>query len=163
MALCYNGMDVRLHGYVDSDFADDVDNRRSITGYVFTLGSAAVSWVSRLQNIIVLSTTEAEYVAATKAYNELIWLNDFMKELGKEQVTPSLHRDSQSVIDLVNNPVYHDRTKHIDVGYHYIRVLLKDCVLSLLKIYTSQNPADMLTKIATKKLKACSASVSLLR
>ena len=79
-------------------------------------------------------------------------------------MTPSLHRDSQSVIDLVNNSVYHDRTKHIDVGYHYIHVLLKDGVLSLLKIYTSQNPADMLTKmIATEKLKACSASVSLLR
>ena len=59
--------------------------------------------------------TETEYVAATEAYKELIWLKDFLKELGKEQEAPSLHSGNQSVIDLTNNLVYHDRTKHIDV------------------------------------------------
>jgi len=79
-----------------------------------------------------------------------------MKELSKEQMTPSLHSDSQSVIDLANNSVYHDRTKHIDVRYHFIRILLKDGVLSLLKIHTSQNFANMLTKVVTtEKLKTC--------
>ena len=77
-----------------------------------------------------------------------------MKELGKVQMTPSLHNDSQSVIDLANNPVYHDITKHIDVWYHFIRILLKENVLSLVKIHTSQNLADMLTKVVTtEKLK----------
>ena len=66
MALCYEGKDVCLHRYVDSDFAGDVDSRRSINGYVFTLGSGAVIWVSRLQKIVVLSTTEVEYVTATE-------------------------------------------------------------------------------------------------
>ena len=78
-------------------------------------------------------------------------------------MTPSLHSDSQSDIDLVNNPVYHDRTKHIDVQYHFIRILLKDGVLSLVKIHTSQNPVDVLTKVVTtEKLKTCLASVGLL-
>jgi len=72
MALCYDGTDVRLHGHVDSDFAGDVDSRRSIISYVFTLGSEAVSWVSRLQKIFSLFTTEAEYVAATKACKDNI-------------------------------------------------------------------------------------------
>jgi len=74
-----------------------------------------MSWVSRLQKVAALSTTEAEYVAVTETCNELIWLKDFIKELDKEQVSPLLHSDNQSIIDLVNNPVYHDITKHIDV------------------------------------------------
>ena len=72
MVLCYGGMDVQLLGYVDSNFAGDVNSQRSTTGYVFTLGSGAVSWVSRLQKIVALSTTEAEYVTVTEACKELI-------------------------------------------------------------------------------------------
>ena len=101
MALCYDVMDVHLYEYENSDFASDVKSQRSNTVYVFTLRSGAVSWVSRLQKIVVLSTMEAEYVAVTKAYKELIWLKKFMKE----QVTSSLHNDSQGAIDLTNNPV----------------------------------------------------------
>ena len=85
-----------------------------------------------------------------------------MKELEKEQETLSLHRDSQSEIDLANNLIYHDRTKRIDMRYHFIHKLLKDCGFSLLKIHTSQNPADMLTKVVTvEKLKNCLAFVGL--
>ena len=127
MTLCYDGTDVRLHGYVDSDFAGDVDNRGSTISYIFTLRSEAVSWVSKLQKIVALSTTKVEYVTATKACKELIWRKDFMKELGKEQVTPSVHSDSQSAIDLANNLGYHDRTKHIDVQYNFIRIFLTVC------------------------------------
>jgi len=133
MLLCYDGTDVHLHGYVYSDFAGDADNRKSIIGYVFTLRSGAMSWVLRLRKIVTLSTTEAEYVAVTETYKEMIWLKDFMKEIRKEQVTPPLHSDCQNAIELFNNPVYHDRTKHFDVRYHFIRILLKDGVLSLVK------------------------------
>ena len=113
-----------------------------------------MSWVSRLQKIFALSTTEVEYVAATETCKELIWLKDFFEELGKEQEAPSLYSDNQSMIDLVNNLIYHNKIKHIDVRYHFICKLLKDGVFSLLKIYTSQNPADMLTKVVTvEKLK----------
>jgi len=115
--------------------------------------------VSRLQKIVASSTTKIEYVAATEACNELLWMKDFLKE---KQEASSLHSDSQSVIDLANNLVYHDRTKHIDVRYHFICKLLKDGMFSLLKIHTSQNPANMLIKVVTvEKLKSCSASVGL--
>ena len=98
----------------------------------------------------------------TETCKELIWLNDFMKELGKEQVTPLLHSDNQSAINLANNPIYHDRTKHIGVWYHFIRILLNDRVITGEDIH-SQNPADMLTEVVmTKKPKTCSSSVGLL-
>ena len=97
---------------------------------------------------------KVEYVAATKTYKELTWLNDFMKELDKKQVTLSLHNDNQSAIDLAKNSVHNDITKHIDLRYHFICIFLKDGVLSLMKIHMSQNPADMLTKVVTtEKLK----------
>jgi len=86
-----------------------------------------------------------------------------MKELDKELVISSLHSDNHSAIDLASNPVYHERAKHIDVQYHFVGIFLKDGVLSLVKIHTSRNPADMLTKVVTtEKLKTCSASVGLL-
>jgi len=106
--------------------------------------------------------TEAEYVTVIEACKELIWQKDFLKELRKKKKAQSLHSDSQSMIDLANNPVYHDRKKHIDVWYHFIRKLLEDGVFSPLKIHMSQNPVDMLTKVVTmEKLKSCSASMGL--
>ena len=88
----------------------------------------------------------AKYVAETETCKELIWLNDFMEELDKEQVSSPLHSDNQCAINLVKKPVYHDRSKYIDVWYHFIRTLLKDDVM---KIHTSRNPTGMLTKVVT--------------
>ncbi|KAK8931242.1 hypothetical protein KSP39_PZI016333 [Platanthera zijinensis] len=82
-SLCFGGPKISLHGYVESDMTGDIDSRRSTTEYVFTLGSAAVSWISRLQKTIALSSTEAEYVAIAEASKDMIWLQSFMKELGK--------------------------------------------------------------------------------
>ena len=93
MSLLYDGTDVHLHEYIDSNFAGNVDSRKSTIGYVFTLDNRAVSWVSRLQKVVALSTTEAEYIVVTKACKKLIWMRNFMKELGKKQVTFSLHND----------------------------------------------------------------------
>jgi len=81
--------------------------------------------VSRRQKIVVLSTTKAEYVAVKEACKKLIWLKDFMKNIDKEQVTPSPHSDSQSAINLATNPVYHDKTMHIDVRYHFICIFFE--------------------------------------
>jgi len=99
----------------------------------------------RLQKIVAFTMTEAEYIAVTEACKELIWLKDYLKELDKEQEALSLS-DNQSVIDHVNNLVYHDRTKHIDMRYRFIHKLFKDGVFSPLKIHTSQNPADILNQ-----------------
>ncbi|KAE8723109.1 Retrovirus-related Pol polyprotein from transposon TNT 1-94 [Hibiscus syriacus] len=162
-ALCFKGRDTILTDYVDADLAGNVDIRRSTTGYVYTLGGTAMSWVSQLQKIVALSTTEAEYVAVTEANKEMVWLQSFLEELGKKQENNILYCDSQSVIHLAKNPSFHSRTKHIQLRYHFIRSLLEDGILKLEKISEAQNPADMLTKtVTTDKLKLCSTSVGML-
>jgi len=87
--------------------ASDKDSRRSTTGYVFTLGGTTVSWISKLQKVVALSTIEVEYVAATKASKEVIWLQRFMEELGKKQENSRLYSDSQSAIHLAKNSAFH--------------------------------------------------------
>jgi hypothetical protein len=160
--LTFRKDELKLEGYVDSDFAGEVDHRRSTTGYVFTFGNTAISWVSQLQKIVTISTTEAEYVAMTEASKELIWLQGLLTELGFKQEMNVLHSDSQSAIHLAKNSAFHSRTKHIDLRYHFIRSLIEDGVLKFLKIAGSKNPADMLTKpVTTEKLELCAASVGL--
>ncbi|KAE8666201.1 Retrovirus-related Pol polyprotein from transposon TNT 1-94 [Hibiscus syriacus] len=159
-ALCFKSGDTKLTGYVDADLAENVDIRRYTTRYVYTLGGTAVSWVSQLQKIFALSTTEAEYVAVTEASKEMVWLQSFLEELGKKQENNVLYCDSQSVIHLAKNPYFHSRTKHIQLRYHFIRSLLEDEILKLEKISGAQNPTDMLTKTVTAdKLNKRSAAV----
>ena len=161
-ALCLGGLDTVLQGYVDADMASDKDSRRSTIGYVFTVGGIAVSWISKLQQVVALSTTEAEYVAAIEASKEMIWLQRFMEELGKKQESSRLYSDSQSVIRLAKNSIFHLRTKHIELKYHFIRSVLDEELLKLDKIHTRQNHADMLTKVVTReKLSSFSVSIGL--
>jgi hypothetical protein len=161
-ALCFGGSNIFLQGYVDSDMAGDKDNRRSTTGYVFTIGGMIVSWILKLQKVVALSTIEVEYVAATEASKEMIWLHRFMEELGRKQEKNMLYCDIQSAIHLANNSTFHSKTKHIQLRYHFIRSILEDGHLKLEKIHTSHNPIDMLTKGVTReKLSSCSVSVGL--
>jgi len=162
LPLYFGKANLVLHGYMDADFAGDLDTRRSITSYFYTLGSTAVSWALRLQNIVKLSTTEAEYVLIIEVSKEIIWLKDFLKELDLKQEDYVLYSDNQSVINLAKNPVYNAKTKHIDVRYYFIHQLLEDGELLLEKILRSKNPANILTKSVTvNKLKLCSTSVGL--
>ncbi|KAL0434875.1 UNVERIFIED_CONTAM: Retrovirus-related Pol polyprotein from transposon TNT 1-94 [Sesamum radiatum] len=110
---CSDG--VKLIRYVDSNYANDRDSRRSTTSYVFTLCGACISWKSQLQNIVALSTTEAEYIATTEAFKEAIWLKRILTEIGFLKNNVTIFSDSQSSIQLCKNPVFHDRTKHIEV------------------------------------------------
>jgi len=119
-ALCFGGSNISLQGYVDEEMAGDRDNRRSTTGYVFTIGGTTVSWVSKGQSVVSLSTKEVEYVATTEASKEIIWLQRFMGELGKDHDMGTLYNDSQSSIHLANNSAFHSRTKHIQLKYHFI-------------------------------------------
>ena len=154
---------MKLLGYVDPDFSGDIDNRKSTTRFVFTLGGTAISWASNLQKIITLSTTEAKYVATTVVGNEMIWLHGFLDELGKKQEMSILHSDSQSTIFLAKNSVFHSKSKHIQTKYHFIRYLVEDKLVILEKICGSKNLADMLSKgITIEKLKLCVTSVGLL-
>jgi hypothetical protein len=85
---------------------------------VFTIGGTTVSWISKLQKVVALSTTEAEYVAAIEASKEMIWLQRFMEELGKKQENSRLYCDSESVIHLAKNSAFHSKTKNIQLRYH---------------------------------------------
>ena len=162
-ALCFTGSSSTLSGFVDSDLAGDVDTRRSTTRYVFTIGGTTVSWISRLQKVNALSTTEAEYVAATEASKEMIWLQCFLEELGQKQEDRPLYSDRQSAIHLAKNFSFHSRTKHIQLRYHFIRSVLEDGQLWLEKIHISDNLADMFMKVVPKaKLVSCLASIGLL-
>uniref|UniRef100_A0A2N9EMG6 CCHC-type domain-containing protein n=1 Tax=Fagus sylvatica TaxID=28930 RepID=A0A2N9EMG6_FAGSY len=143
-------------GYVDADYAGEVDDRRSTTGYVFTLSGGPICWKSTLQSIVAMSTTEAEYMAVAEAAKEALWLKGLVKELGLNQGGVQMHCDSQSAIYLAKNQVYHARTKHIDVRFHKIRELIVTGDIVLEKVHTSENAADMLTKpVTTAKFKHC--------
>ena len=148
--ICYGKSDLQLQGYCDADMAGDLDTRKSTSGYVFTIAGGAVSWCSRFQKIVALSTIEAEYISATEASKEAIWLDRLAKELGMLANTPVLGCDSQSAIYLAKNAMFHARTKHIDVRYHFIRQVLEDGLVTLTKIKTQDNPADVLTKSLAK-------------
>ena len=134
-----------LQGYVYADLGGDVDSSRSTTGYVFTCGGTTISWISQLKKVLDLSTTEAEYIAITEAGKEMVWLEDFLEDMDRKREDALLHSDSQSAIHLANNPVFHDRTKHIPLKYHFFRTLIQDGILTLQKIIGTKNPIDMLT------------------
>ena len=161
--LYFGKGEIKVEGCVDAYFVGEVDHQRSTTGYIIIVGTGAVSWMSRIQKIVALSTTKAEYVAVTKANKEFIWLQGLLTELGSMQEKCALYSDSQSAIHLAKNSSFHLRTKHIGLHYHFIRSLLEDEVLTLIKIQGSKNPADMLTKVVTiDKLKLCLTSLGLL-
>ena len=143
-------------GYVDSDYAGDLDKHRSTTRYVFTLSQAPISCRCTLQSTVALSTTEAEYMAMTYTMKEVIWLQGMLDNFGVEQDFLRVRCDSMSAIYLAKNQVYHARTKYIDVRYHFVRDVLDDGDIMLVKIHTNDNPANMLTKVVTGvKFKHC--------
>ena len=109
-----------VEGYTHVDYAGDMDKRRSTSEYVFMFTGGAVSWRSRLQNCTSMSTTKVEYIAVSEACKEAIWLARLVRDLGITVEMPTLHCDSQSAIMLAKNPVFHAKTKHIDVKYHFI-------------------------------------------
>ena len=134
-------------GYTDSDWAGNVDTRRSTSGYVFLMCGAAISWSSKLQTTPALSSTEAEYMACTRAAQEAIWLRQLLEQLKFKQTSPTcLLGDNQGAIALAKNPANHPRTKHIQLRYHFIRFAISDGHILLDYIPTSQMAADGLTK-----------------
>ncbi|OMO73383.1 Integrase, catalytic core [Corchorus capsularis] len=143
-----------LIGYVDSDYAGDFIKRRSLACYIFTLYGCAIRWKATLQATVVLSTTEAEYMSLTEGIKEGMWLHGLVDSLGLDVSKPVIYCDSQSALSLAKNPVYHERSKHIDVRLNFIRDALDNKVATIEKIPTANNPADMLTKpLTTDKFK----------
>ena len=140
-----------LVGYCDSDLTGNIDNMKSQTGYIFTLFGGAISWKSTLQSVVALSTTEAEYMAITAAVKESFWLRGIAGEFGVEQRTIPIGCDNSGAISLAKHQVFHERSKHIDVRYHFVREEIEKGNIVVFKVNTADNPADMLTKPLTRE------------
>jgi hypothetical protein len=124
-----------------------VDDRRSTSGQVFFLGSSDVTWASHKQKSVALSSCEAEYMAASTASCQAVWLRRLLaKMVGEEPQKIKLFMDNQSAIPLRKNHVYHDRSKHIDTRYHYIRECVEDGRVDVFHVRTNEQLADILTK-----------------
>ncbi|GJT52209.1 retrotransposon protein, putative, ty1-copia subclass [Tanacetum coccineum] len=141
------GKHVDVDGFVDADYAKDPDKGRSITGYVFMVHGCVVSWKATLQHVVALSTTEAEYMALTEAVKESIWLKGLLIELGVNLRSVVVNCDNQSAIHLSRNAMFHERTKHINVRYHFIREIVESKEIRVAKIGTKDNAADAFTKV----------------
>ena len=138
---------VKLDGYADSDWAGSVDDMKSTSGYVFTIGSGVICWNSRKQEVVAQSTTEAEYISLAAAANQAIWLRKLLADLGWEQSSPTeLYCDNKSAISIAQNPVHHGRTKHINVKFHSIREAEKNSLVKLHYCSTDEQLADIMTK-----------------
>ena len=138
---------LELQAYSDADWAGCPDTRKSITGWCTFLGNALISWKCKKQNRVSKSSTEAEYRAMSAACSEIIWLRGLLAELGFSQAHPTpLHADNTSAIQIAANPVYHERTKHIEVDCHSIREAYDHLVITLPHISTTLQVADIFTK-----------------
>ena len=136
-----------LRVYTDSDYAGDVEDRKSTSGYVFLLNFGAVSWCSKKQPIVTLSTTEAEFVAAAMCTCQAIWIKRILKELRyNDEYCTRIWCDNSSTIKLSKNPVMHGRSKHIDVRYHFLRNLTKEGLIDLVHCGSRDQLADIMTK-----------------
>ena len=146
--LCFSGSEgVDLVGYSDSDWAGDHDTRRSTSGYVFRVGGATINWCSKRQMTVARSSTEAEYVALSAAAQECIWLRRLLKDFGLSDDKPTtLYEDNTGALELAKNPKFHNRTKHIDVAYHFTRERVASNELSVLHCSTEEMVADIMTK-----------------
>ena len=146
------GSNLEVQGFCDSDHVADQDKRRSISGYVFTVGGNTVSWKSSLQHVVALSSTQIEFIALTENVKEAIWIRGLLDDMGLKPKPTIVWCDSQSVICLSKNNAFHDRTKHVEVKFYISKDIIKTGGVKVRKIHTFENSADMLTKcIPVKK------------
>jgi hypothetical protein len=135
-----------LHGYSDADWAGDVVDRKSTSGYVFILANGPISWRSKKQTCVALSTAEAEYVALAAATQEAVWLKALIAELRGKTSSITMYDDNQAAISMSKNPQFHGRAKHIDIKYHFVRDQVERKVIILKYCESSIMFADILTK-----------------
>ena len=148
LKLTYGGGEqCRIEAYADANGAT-LDPRRAISGFVVLIDGGAISWSSKKQELVTLSTMEAEYVSTTHAAKELIWFHCLIKEIFRPLIFPTiLHVDNQSAIILANSKnQFHTHTKHINICYHFIKFCIEDDSINLIYCPTEDMIADIFTK-----------------
>jgi phosphoribosyl-AMP cyclohydrolase len=139
-----------------------MDHKRSTSGYVLNLFGGPISWMSKRQVVVALSTIEVEYMAATLASKESIWLQRLCSGIMLVQKFVRIDCDSHSAIFLVKNPTYHSKTKHINIQYHFLRDMVEEKKVLLMKVDTLKNVSCSLTKyVSTEKFSWCRGSMGI--
>lgn len=139
--------ELELLGYIDSDIAGDLDDRKSTSGGLFFLTRSPITWLSQKQKVVALSSCEAEYVAASTAACQAVWLAGLLQEIMGTPVTPPVLKvDNKSAIALTKNPVHHDRSKHIQTRFHFIRECVEAGKINIEFASSADQLADILTK-----------------
>ena len=137
-------------GYLDSDHAESVDDRKSTTRIAFYLNENLIMWVSQKQRCVALSSCEAEFMAVTAAATQGIWLQNLMKQMMDVSPGPVvIYVDNKSAIDLTKNPIINGRSKHIDMRFHFIRDCVERGEVTVKYVKTQEQKADILTKPLT--------------
>lgn len=153
-----------IYGWADADWATELDDRHSITGNVFKFQGSVISWASKKQKTVALSTTEAEYMALSASCQEAIWLRALAQEIDPNAVTEAtnIFCDNKGAVDLAKTSGYRPRTKHIDVRHHFIRERIESGEITVKHISTENMVADSLTKpLAKQKLEFCNKIMGL--
>jgi hypothetical protein len=144
--ITYDGKQgLKLECWSDANWGGE-EKRESVSGFVFTIAGGAVSYSSKKQSSVALSSTESEYMALTHALKEQIWILRFLDEIGHPTDQNTIYCDNQSAIALANNPEHHARTKHIDIQYHFVRNRVENGSTKLEYCPTEEMAADGLTK-----------------
>jgi len=148
----FAGESLKLVGYSDSDWGGCIEDSRSTSGYLFSLGTSFFSWSSKKQETTVQSTAEAEYIVAASAINQAIWLRKMLKDLGCEQTEATkIMCDNISTVSISKNPVFHGRTKHIKIKFHFIREVQQSNEVLLVHCSSENQLADIFTKALPKE------------
>jgi hypothetical protein len=147
LSITYGGaQNLLIIGFTDADWGGDKNDRKSTTGYVYMVNNGAVSWSSRKQTTVAVSTTEAEYMAISDAAREALARSQLYGEFLNRLPAPLILSDNQGALDISENPTNYQRAKHIDIRYHFVRHVLHSDQIALDYVPTTQNPADILTK-----------------
>ena len=135
-----------MKGFTDADYAGCIVSRKSRSGFVFLLNGAPITWSSKRQSVVAQSTTEAEYVALNHGSREAVWLHNMLNQLDLKISCIQIFVDNQSTIRLALNADHHNRTKHIDIRYHYVRDIVLKELIKLNYVNTHDQLADIFTK-----------------
>ena len=153
----------QLIAYSDASWASEPESRKSVTGIVLMLNGGIIGWKSKKQTVVTDSTTYAEYVAAHSCSRDVVWLRRLLEDLNYEQSSSTcLFLDNAAAELLITNPVFHERSKHVDVKFHYVREVFERGEIAIQHVSTRAQLADFLTKsLAGEKLNVLLKQVGL--